>query len=130
MTEQYIERHAGELPSNAELYIEHELIEAERDFRNVDDVAAKLMAGMLHSGQASPLYSLSSSGAVDYEGINAETRQDYHKPTTPDWMRKWMDNLCTYAIEHDGRGMQPGWSELSRDDVIERRLGELGISAT
>ena len=127
MTERYYPVDPEQPPSHADLYIDHELHQAEADDRNINDTAAKLIAGFLHEGQASSFYSLASSGAVDYEGVAAEIHRDYVNPRTPTWMKTWLNHLGTYAVEHAGRGMVPGWHELTRDDRIERLLGEAGI---
>lgn len=128
MTERYYQVDPEQPPSNADLYIDHELHEAEADDRNINDVAAKLIAGFLHMGQWSAFYSLASSGAVDYDGLSREIVSEYDKPTTPSWMRVWYNHLGTYAVEHSGRGPVEGWHELTRDDRIERLLGEAGIA--
>ena len=130
MTERYYSVDPDQPPSPADLYIDHELHQAEAEDRNIDDTAAKLIAGFIHNGQASSYYSLASSGAVDYDGLSREIVIDYTDPRAPSWMRKWLDHLGSYAVEHAGRGMVPGWHELTRDENIARLLGEAGIAGS
>lgn len=111
-----------ETESPAEQYIGLEMSRAAQASRTIDDTAAKLIAGFLHSGQASSFYHLASSGAVNQEGIASEVVHDDGDPQTPDWMKTWLDHLGTYAVEHAGRDAVPGWYELTQDDRLERLL--------
>jgi len=86
---------------------------AELADRNIDDATARLIASQLHGGQSSALYSLASCGAVDYRDLRIELLADYDR--SPDDVRRMIDHLGTYVIEHDGRGSVEGWFRITED---------------
>lgn len=121
----------GEQPqaeqSPADRYLYAELALAEEEDRNIGDTAARLIAMGFHGGQSSALYSLGSSGAVDYDRLSHEIWTDYNAEDVTDDARRKLDHLSTYAIEHQGRGRVEGWFALTDDRRIERLLGEVGL---
>lgn len=101
------------------------MYQAEVEQRNIDDETARRIASQLHGGQASAMYSLASCGAIDYESIRGELVAGYGQ-ADPLTRRMW-DHVGTYALEHDGRGPQEGWHELTADET--RSVGAPAVQA-
>ncbi|MBT8161445.1 MULTISPECIES: hypothetical protein [Arthrobacter] len=79
----------------------------------IDDAAARVIAAQLHGGQASALYSLASSGAIDREGLEVELRLDAREFKHDPRVLGQLEALSAY-IDNRGVDVEPraGWHEL------------------
>jgi hypothetical protein len=93
-------------------YLEWAMTNAEVSWKNIPDVAARMIASQFHGGQSSALYALASSGAIDLERLRDEYTIVYVDPQTPEDDKRKLDHLGMYVLEHGGRGPVDGWSEL------------------
>jgi len=84
-----------------------------------------MIAGQLHGGAVTSMYSLASCGAIDQVGLSREIAVDATNPRTPDELIPWYEHVWRYAEVHGERGPVEGWSQLTRDERIARLLGEL-----
>lgn len=98
------------------LHIQQGIDQAEAEQRLIDDATARRIASQLHSGQASPLYSLASSGAVDAEAVTHELDQNADDPEADEHVRHMARHLGNYALAHDGREPIDGWYKLTSDE--------------
>jgi hypothetical protein len=74
------------------------------------DLEARKIADAWHGGQASPLYALTSTGAL-VKGVHAEISDCALLTDDPDgWDELGM--LLTYVKAHYPRGPVDGWSDL------------------
>lgn len=89
------------------------IAEAEAAERNIDDATARRVASQLHSGQTSAMYSLASTGAVNYGRLRMEIISEYETADTD--TRRLYDHIGTYALEHAGRMAVEGWYLLTED---------------
>lgn len=86
-------------------------IEAARtETRAVDDATARAIAGQLHGGQSTALYSLVSTGNLTDDRLAAELRELSRDPDPQ--VRDWADPLTTYTQHREQRGPVEGWSQL------------------
>ena len=97
--------------SNDELVIAAGIWEARAEDREIADDIARRIAAQLHSGQATALYSLASTGAIDSGRLRRELIEAYELHP-PEQVRDWIDYLGTYALHAGDRGPVEGWSEL------------------
>jgi len=93
-------------------YLEWAMTDAEVSWRNIPDVAARMIASQFHGGQSSALFALASSGAIDLEGIRYEYTVIYAHPGTPEDDKRKLDHLGMYVVENGNRDPVAGWSEL------------------
>lgn len=107
------------------LSIEH----AEATEQPISDEACRIVAGQLHSGQVSSMYSLASCGAIDQVGLSREIAVDATNLHTPDEVIPLYEHVWRYAEIHGDRGPIEGWSRLTRDERIAQLLGELSTEA-
>jgi hypothetical protein len=96
--------------SRDELVIAAGIWKARAEDGKIADDTARRIATHLHGGQASALYSLASTGAIDYEQIRQELEaaQGEHS----DHVREWIDCLGNYVLGAGARGPVDGWSNL------------------
>jgi len=76
--------------------------------RPIDNRTARYIAGQLHSGQASALYALASSGAITDE-VMGELVHERTVQTTP--VQVWIDALIAYCVQRPDHGPVEGWVE-------------------
>jgi|SRR6266540_2609386 len=99
-------------PTNDELVIAAGIWEARAEDREIADDIARRIAAKLHGGQATALYSLASTGAIeDYERLRGELLDTYEQHP-PEQVRDWIDCLGTYALRAGERGPVQGWADL------------------
>lgn len=87
------------------------ITEALREARPIDHATARAIAAQLHGGQASPLYALSSSGAV-VDGLRSELdawREDNRAGVE---VEPWLDALDEYLEARDDPNAIEGWHRL------------------
>lgn len=99
---------------NDELAIWAGIEQAQAEERLIDDATARRIACQLHTGQSSAMYSLASSGAVDYDLLSAEMRRETATEADPD-VRGMYASIGLYAESHAGRDSVAGWHELTTD---------------
>jgi hypothetical protein len=93
-------------------FLEAALAEAERTGSTIQNVAARMIASQFHGGQASALYSLASSGAIDLEPLVDEYCEVYLGEDTTEADKQKLHHLGRYVLEYGNRGPVAGWSEL------------------
>lgn len=76
----------------------------------ISDGCARTIAAQWHSGQLSPLYALTSSGAI-VDGVPAEIDAAVTETTVVDDLSA-LQELSRYADYHGTRGPVDGWSSL------------------
>jgi antirestriction protein len=112
----------GERASYDECVIREGIEAARAEQREIDDRTARLIAGQLHGGQTSALYSLTSSGAIDEARISQELAEEYARQTPR--VREWIDWLSTYYLSRPDKGPVEGWvdrtEEQGRRDLLAR----------
>jgi hypothetical protein len=76
------------------------------DGRQIDDYTARFIAGQLHGGQGSALYSLASTG-----NINPDVRRelDADRKSFEPQVRGWVDALTAYCEAREDKGPVEGW---------------------
>lgn len=80
----------------------------------ISDAAARMIASQLHGGQASALYSFTSTGAVSMEVIE-EVDREIRDESHSDEVREWADELQQYLIRRhytEQTDAVEGWSKL------------------
>lgn len=78
----------------------------------ISDTAARMIASQFHGGQASAMYSLASTGAINMGGLKPELTQTYVENTDfPDEASK-LEYLAIYLLHHGDRGPVDGWHTL------------------
>jgi hypothetical protein len=98
-------------PTNDELVINAGIWEARAEDGEIADDIARRIASQLHGGQATALYSLASTGAIDPERLRDELLAAYELHP-PEQIRDWIDCLGTYALHAGERGPVEGWADL------------------
>lgn len=119
-------------PSEAESWDERVIREgiaaAVREGRPIDNRTARYIAGQLHGGQASALYALASSGAIQPE-VFAEMDQD--RTEQPEQTRIWLASLTVYCAFRGASGPIDGWVEQAeaqdRVDLMQR-ISAVGVT--
>lgn len=109
-----------------------------REGRPIDDRTARYIAGQLHGGQDSGLYTLTSTGAIpDHTMSELVDERLTHSPA----VREWIDTLIAYCAQRTDPGRIDGWLEQAeaqdRADLMARiaagsvgTLGELAVVHT
>lgn len=119
---------AVEAESWDERLIREGIEEAVRDGRPIDDRTARYIAGQLHGGQASALYALASSGAVQAEVFG---EMDRERPQQPAQVRIWLASLTVYCAFRGESGPVAGWAEQAeaqdRADLMQR-IASAGVT--
>lgn len=90
------------------------LEQAMAEQRVITDEVARRIAAQLHTGQTSAMYSLASCGAVDYDRLSAEMRQETATEQDPR-IRGMYSFLGLYAEANAGREPIANWYELTAD---------------
>jgi hypothetical protein len=81
----------------------------------ISDAQARSIAAAWHGGQASPLYSLASCGAIgDVDAVRREIGNDLETVEVGPERRPLLA-LDVYVREHGQRGPVSGWSALWDD---------------
>ncbi|WP_052711010.1 antirestriction protein ArdA [Pseudofrankia sp. DC12] len=115
-------------PSRDERLIEQGIETAAQQERPIDDRTARYIAGQLHSGQASALYSLASTGNIIEEDVYHELYADL-EDQTPE-VASWVEALRAYCQARPDKGRVQGWAEnaaaLDRIDAARERARLLG----
>jgi len=92
-----------------------------RDGTEIDNRTARYIASQLHDGQASALYSLTSTGAIAEE-VHAELTRDFDQQD--DQVKNWINWLGTYCLNREWKGPITGWVEQAeaqdRADLMQR----------
>lgn len=112
--------------SNQQRFIRLSLERAQAEDQPLSDEAVRLVAGQLHGGQVTSMYSLASCGAIDLDGLTREITIDYTDLYLEDELVPWYEAVNQYALAHGNRGQVAGWFELTRDERITELLQELG----
>jgi len=120
------ERYIPDPESNEQRFIRLSLERAQAIDQPLSDGAARIIAGQLHGGQITAMYSLASCGAIDQNGLSREIAIDVTNLDTPDELIPWYEHVWRYAEAHSDRGPVAGWFELTRDERIAELLRELG----
>lgn len=79
--------------------------------RIINDTQARKIASEWHSGGGSPLYVLSSTGAISNETVD-EINENIREQSTLDGYSDLYD-LRDYCQYHGIRGPQDGWANLN-----------------
>lgn len=117
------------------------ITEALREERPIDHATARAIASQLHGGQASPLYALSSSGAV-VDGLRSELDAWREDNATGVEVEPWLDALDEYLEARDDPNAIEGWhglwptppvAESPDDEAVERaalmdRISAAGVT--
>ncbi|MEX5633852.1 antirestriction protein ArdA [Parafrankia sp. FMc2] len=115
-------------PSHDERLIAQGIEAAGRDERPIDDRTARYIAGQLHGGQSSALYSLASTGNIIEDTVYHELYEDL-EAQTPE-VASWVDALRIYCLTREDKGSVKGWAEqaaiLDRIDAARKRARMLG----
>jgi len=77
--------------------------------RQIDDRIALYIAGQLHGGQASALYSLASTGNITEDTVYHELYADLEDQTPQ--VASWVEALRTYCQARPDKGPVRGWVE-------------------
>jgi len=89
--------------------------------RAIDNRTARYIAGQLHGGQASALYALASSGAIQPEVFD---ELDRDRTQQAPLVRRWIACLTIYCAGRGNDGPVAGWMEdaeaQDRVDLMER----------
>lgn len=99
-----------------EAAIQYAVDAAETERRLIDDACARRIAGQFHSGQASSLYSLASTGAIKAPDLVTEILEQFIAAET-DTERGWVEHLASYVAYAGPRDPIPGWYRLTADDA-------------
>jgi antirestriction protein len=115
-------------PSHDERLITQGIEAAVQDERPIDDRTARYIAGQLHGGQASALYSLASTGNIIEDTVYHELYEDL-EAQTPE-VASWVEALRAYCLAREDKGPVRGWAEnaavLDRIDAARERTRVLG----
>jgi hypothetical protein len=98
---------------------------AEATDRPITDEACRIIAGQLHGGAVTSMYSLASCGAIDQAGLSREIAIDVSNVYTADELVLLYEHIWRYAAVHGNRGPVKGWSQLTHDERIARLIIEL-----
>lgn len=90
--------------------IEHERI--------INHATARVIASQLHEGQASALYSFSSTGAIDKARLGPELAGTYVQADTPDEVKTWVEQFGRYLDQYDDREPVEGWNGRHTFDAV------------
>lgn len=96
--------------------------------RPIDDRTARYIAGQLHSGQASALYALASSGAVQAEVFGEMDRDRSEQPAQ---VRVWLASLTVYCAVRGESGPVAGWAEQAENEdraALMQRIANAGAT--
>lgn len=80
----------------------------------IDDATARVIASMIHSGQTSAMYSLSSTGYLAPRHLELEMRveQRFAEHNDAPEISRWIDQLRTYVEGRESHEAVEGWSSL------------------
>lgn len=96
-----------------------EVAQALEQKRPISDAGARVIASMLHNGQGSAMYALSSSGAI-LEALDAEIALDEVIAGNSDNLEieTWAKQLRTYMEHREDHGPVEGWHNLWLDRPV------------
>jgi len=97
-----------------EEHINAAILEAAKNESTIEDDAARVIASLLHTGQASSMYALSSNGAIT-EDLFSEIDSAIKDETLDPLARSWAEKLKQYVETRVVNGqVEPvhGWSHL------------------
>lgn len=77
----------------------------------IDHAAARMIAAMLHDGQASATYSFASTGAIDEDRLLSEMLTTFVHPDTEPDVKQWIDKFAQYMTSREDKGAQEGWAD-------------------
>ncbi len=101
-----------------EWVIERGIAAALREGRSIDNRTASYIAAQLHGGQASALYSLASTGAIDESLVYHELRGAGRQ--LPEQAQRWVRWLNGYCSLRPGTGPVADWSRrIAEQDQAE-----------
>lgn len=110
--------------------------EARREGEPITDQAARLIAGELHGGQATAMYSLASCGAIQLSPLLREVVLDWEDPNIDEAVKPWLRAISEYGAHHGDRGPVEGWFRLTSDEAVKaalsmhEQLGHLAVNET
>lgn len=111
---------ASEAESWDERVIREGIETAIAEGRAIDDRTARYIAGQLHGGQATALYALASSGAIQSEVFDELD----HDRVQQQPVRRWIACLSVYCASRGDDGPVAGWAEQTeaqdRIELVER----------
>ncbi|UNQ40936.1 hypothetical protein MPC38_06710 [Prescottella equi] len=118
MERQQPNEHQRDRLSDVDLVI-LEVAQANEQKRPISDAGARVIASMLHNGQGSAMYALSSSGAI-LEGLDGEISRDEVMANTADLLeiQRWAGELRTYVEQREDHGPVEGWHKLWLDRPV------------
>lgn len=90
--------------------IDHEIASATSEERSIGDAGARVIASQWHGGQASALYSLTSTGAIDLPQVVAEINECWANADT-DYNREHLEALGAYVMARESHDPVEGWSK-------------------
>jgi hypothetical protein len=116
----------GERPNQPEQSPEHqlvsrELIASEAEGRDINSIAARIIANWFHEGQASGMVSFVTTGAIDSDQLLSELRRVIHDDPVDPFAHSLVSAFTGYISrqpdldEHGNRGPQPNWHEATKD---------------
>ncbi|ABD10193.1 hypothetical protein ThrDRAFT_00307 [Frankia casuarinae] len=122
----------GDVPpaeqSHDERLINRGIEAAAQEERPIDDRTARYIAGQLHGGQVSALYSLASTGNIIEDTVYHELYEDLESQTPE--VASWVEALRTYCQARPDKGPVSGWAEhaalLDRIEATRERTRMLG----
>lgn len=95
--------------------------------RPIDNRTARYIAGQLHDGQASALYALASSGAVQAEVFG---ELDHGRTEQPPEVRRWLACLTVYCAFRGESGPVDNWTESSEAQDRVDLMAQLNAAGT
>ncbi|ABD10263.1 hypothetical protein ThrDRAFT_00236 [Frankia casuarinae] len=114
--------------SHDERLIKQGIEAAAQEERPIDDRTARYIAGQLHGGQVSALYSLASTGNIIEDTVYHELYEDLESHTPE--VASWVEALRAYCQARPDKGPVRGWTEhaaiLDRIDATRERARMLG----
>jgi antirestriction protein len=115
MDNPHAQKGAFEAPqlSTDEQAIQRGIEAARAEDREVDDAVARCIAGQLHGGQASALYSFVTTGSLEHERLDDELARLYRDPNPR--VAEWASVLGIYALHREHKGPVDGWATLWPD---------------
>ncbi|NDZ93320.1 hypothetical protein G3I13_01915 [Streptomyces sp. SID6673] len=94
--------------------VERSLARAEAAEQPIDDATARVIASMIHAGQASAMYTLASSGAIYPRHLEMEFRveAEFAERNDAQEIARWVTRLREYVEARDDHAPVEGWSNL------------------
>lgn len=85
----------------------------ERCEGTITDTTARVIASQHHGGQSSALYSFSSTGRIDIDGMSAELMQSAREYEEDTEVTTHLEALASYVLHHGEREAVEGWHQTT-----------------